>query len=59
MKEPEMDQIAEWVDRVIQLVAPDCELKPAAFEEKIKGMPELQRIAADVKSLCQKYPLDI
>ena len=57
MKEPEMDQIAEWVDRVVQLVAPYCERKPAEFEEKIKGMPELQSIAAEVESLCRKYPL--
>ncbi len=59
MKEPEMDQIAEWVDRVIQLVAPSCELKPAEFEEKIKDIPELQRIAAEVESLCRKYPLNM
>ena len=59
MKEPEMDQIAEWVDRVIKLVTPACELKPAEFEEKIKNIPELDGIAAEVKSLCRKYPLDI
>ena len=59
MKEPEMDQIAEWVDRVIKLVTPACELKPAEFEEKIKNIPELEGIAAEVKSLCRKYPLDI
>ena len=59
MNELEMDQIAEWVDRVITLVTPDCELKPADFEEKIKKMPELDSIAAEVKSLCLKYPLNI
>jgi glycine/serine hydroxymethyltransferase len=59
MKEQEMDQIALWVDRVIQLVAPYCELKPAAFEEKIKSIPELQRIAEEVKTLCQRYPLNV
>jgi glycine/serine hydroxymethyltransferase len=59
MKEPEMDQIAEWVDRVITIVKPDCTLKPADFAEKIKNMPELEKIAAEVKSLCLKYPLNI
>jgi glycine hydroxymethyltransferase len=59
MKEGEMDQIAEWIDRVIKIVGPYCELKPAEFEQKIKIMPELERIAAEVKSLCQKYPLTI
>lgn len=59
MKEPEMDQIAEWVDRVITIVKPDCNLKPAAFEEKIKNIPELEKISAEVKSLCLKYPLNI
>jgi len=59
MKEKEMDKIAEWVDYVIEVVAPYCHLRPAEFEEKIKKMPELRKIAADVKSLCRRYPLNI
>jgi len=59
MKEKEMDKIAEWVDYVIKIVTPYCGLRPAEFEEKIKKMPELRKIAAEVKSLCQKYPLNI
>ena len=59
MKEKEMDKIAEWIDYVIKVVAPDCDLKPPQFEEKIKKMPELREIAAEVKSLCRKYPLNI
>jgi len=59
IKEQEMDQIALWVDRVIQLVAPYCDLKPTAFEEKIKSIPELQMIAEEVKTLCQRYPLNV
>jgi glycine hydroxymethyltransferase len=59
MKEKEMDKIAEWVDYVIRVVGPDCDLKPAEFEEKIKKMAELRKIAAEVKTLCRKYPLNI
>ncbi|MGZ3594796.1 MAG: serine hydroxymethyltransferase [Syntrophales bacterium] len=59
MKEKEMDKIAEWVDYVIRVVAPDCDLKPVEFEEKIRKMPELRKTAAEVKSLCRKYPLNI
>jgi glycine hydroxymethyltransferase len=59
MKEREMDQIAEWIDCVIKIVGPYCELKPVEFEQKIKIMPELDSIAAEVKSLCQKYSLTI
>ncbi|HUH65345.1 MAG TPA: serine hydroxymethyltransferase [Syntrophales bacterium] len=59
MKEKEMDMIAGWVDRVINLVAPYCDLKPAEFEAKIRNMSELKKTAVEVKALCKKYPLDM
>ncbi len=58
MKEPEMDMIVEWFDRVIKLVAPFANLKTAEFMEATKGITELDDIAAEVKALCAKFPLE-
>ncbi|MBN1994085.1 MAG: serine hydroxymethyltransferase [Anaerolineae bacterium] len=59
MKEAEVDQIAQWIDRVIRLVAPFCQLKSEEFRSKMFELPELTQIAADVQAMCARFPLNI
>ncbi len=59
MREKEMEKIAEWIDRVITLVAPHCSLKTKEFTTKLDQIAELSRIAEQVKELCEKFPLQM
>jgi glycine hydroxymethyltransferase len=66
MKEKEMDQIADWIAQIVEFV--EHEELPRAKEERtafLRGfraravnMPELKRIAKEVKQLCERFPLD-
>ena len=42
LKEAEMLQVAEWIDRALK---------------NIENGPELAKIKAEVKTLCQRFPL--
>jgi glycine hydroxymethyltransferase len=59
MKEKEMEKIAEWIDKVISLVAPHCALKSKEFTAMLPQMKELNAIAKEVRMLCEKFPLEI
>jgi len=60
LKQPQMQQIADWMDQVMNRVAEyDTALEFAAFDTQAEKDTELQRIAAEVKTLCQEFPLDI
>ena len=59
MKEKEMGLIANWIDRVIQLVTPYCSLKSKEFMAKLPELKELTQIAEEIKDLCKKFPLNM
>ena len=59
MKEAEMDQIAAWIDEVITAVQPFSNLKPKEFRAKMPEIETIPKVAAEIKALCQKFPLDI
>jgi glycine hydroxymethyltransferase len=59
MKEKEMEIIGEWIDKIINLVAPHCALKTKEFSAMLSGIKELDMIAKEVKNLCEKFPLEI
>ncbi len=59
MKEPEMVQIADWIDRVMREVKPFCNLKPQEFQEKIAGNKVLKETADEVRQMCSRFRLNI
>lgn len=59
MKEPEVDQIAEWIDRVIRAIEPHCSLKPKEFWLAIAEIGEIETIAKEVAELCARFPVRI
>lgn len=58
MKEEQMRQIAGWISKVLEIIKPHAELDFAEFQEKIKADKQIQEIRAQVKSLCEKFPLE-
>lgn len=66
MKEKEMDQIANWMDKVITYVGPrtipeDKEERTkllAEFRKEIEKDKFLKGISKEVKRLCQRFPLN-
>jgi len=59
MQESEMEQVAAWIDEVIQTITPDANLKPSEFIEKLPDYDILPRIAGEVKALCDRFPLSL
>ena len=59
MKEKEMELIANWIDRIINVIAPFCNLKTKEFLAKLSEIKELTQIAEEIKELCKKFPLDM
>ncbi|MCP4405513.1 MAG: serine hydroxymethyltransferase [bacterium] len=59
MKEAEMDLVAGWIDEVITAIQPFSNLKPKAFRAKMPEFEVIPKVAAEIKALCQKFPLDI
>ena len=57
MKEDEMVLIAYWMNRVMNIAGQHAALPFEAFDQKMKSLPEIQSIAAEVKQLCSKFPL--
>ena len=68
MKPKEMKKITAWVAQVVELVKPYSgtevfESKQARTEynrseqARLKDSPQLKKIAKEVKSLCQKFPI--
>lgn len=58
MKEPEMAHIAAWINRVMEICAPWAELDFKEFEQNVASSFEIMQIAAEIKELCGKFPLD-
>ncbi len=59
MKESEMGQIAEWMNRVMDLIKPWGDLDFGVFEQNVKNSKEIAAIAAEVRGLCARFPLDV
>ncbi|MBU0975496.1 serine hydroxymethyltransferase, partial [Patescibacteria group bacterium] len=58
MKEKEMVQIAEWMNKVMEITRKYCELDFENFENKLKTDPEILAIRKEVAALCRKFPLE-
>lgn len=59
MKEPEIKRIAAWMNQVMDTARSWSDLEFGEFERKIQASPEIQRIAGEVRDLCEQFPLDI
>ncbi|MBN1114209.1 MAG: hypothetical protein JXA66_02610 [Oligoflexia bacterium] len=46
----------KWIDQVINEITPLCYLKSKDFIEKISELPVINKVAAEVASLCEKFP---
>lgn len=64
MKEPEMQQTAQWIDQTIKeavILAEGLDVKKKedrdTFLQKCKQSKTIKKIADEVKSLCRKFPL--
>lgn len=59
MKEAEIDQIAGFINAVMNHVRAWPEMEFDEFDKKAKADPELAKIAKDVRNLCERFALDI
>ena len=59
MKEPEMKQIAKWMNEVMEVVKDWQEMDFEEFNTKVANNKDVKRIAKEVNTLCKKYPLEI
>lgn len=65
MKEKEMKKLAGWIKRVVEIVKheelpKETKARPAfikEFKARVEQHPELLKIAAEVKDLCHKFPI--
>ena len=58
MKEEEMELIANWMNKVMGICAVWQGLEFSDFEEEVDNNEDIKKIAAEVKELCLKYPLE-
>lgn len=59
MKEPEIKQIAAWMNRVMECTRPWSDLEFAEFDKKVEAAAEIKQIAAEIRDLCAKFPAAI
>ncbi|MCA9379727.1 serine hydroxymethyltransferase [Candidatus Dojkabacteria bacterium] len=59
MKEPEIKQIAKWMNEVMFVIKDWQDMDFAEFNTKVAKHKDIQKIAKEVNTLCMKYPLDI
>lgn len=59
MKEAEMTMIAKWINSVMETCSSFADLEFKEFESKVVNNEDIKRIAAEVKELCLKFPLEI
>lgn len=59
MREAEMKTIAAFYNKVMEIIKQWNDLEFEEFEKAVKGSAEIAAIAADVKALCAKFPLNI
>jgi len=57
MKEPEMEKIADWINKVMETSKPFAELEFTEFQKAVETLPEIRQIALEVKQLCREFPL--
>ncbi len=58
MEEPEMELIANWMNRVMGICAVWQGLEFSDFEEEVSKNEDVKKIAEEVKELCLKFPLE-
>jgi glycine hydroxymethyltransferase len=58
MKEPEMELIANWMNKVMGICAVWQGLEFSDFEAEVAKCEDIHKIAAEVKELCLKFPLE-
>jgi glycine hydroxymethyltransferase len=58
MKEQEMKQIADWMNKAMNICAPYAGLEFSDFEEELSKSEDLKKIEEEVKSLCLQFPLE-
>lgn len=59
MKEKEMEQIAKWIHKVIEISQEFKHLEFEEFETKISENSQIEKLANEVKAFCNKFPLNI
>ncbi|MBU1974605.1 MAG: serine hydroxymethyltransferase [Nanoarchaeota archaeon] len=59
MQETEMTLIAQWINQAMNLCSQWQDLDFAEFENQVAASTEIKQIAAEVKELCLRYPLEI
>ena len=59
MKEAEMEQIADWINEVMEIASPWHQLEFEALEEQVAQSPAIAAIAEQVKELCHRFPLSL
>lgn len=57
MKEPQMEQVADWMSQVMNICTPRANLSLTAFEAWAASSAELKQIAKEVHTLCARFPL--
>ncbi len=57
MKQKEMKQVAKWIREVMTIASSWKDLEFSEIEEKAKKAKDIKRIAQEVKSLCNRFPL--
>ena len=58
MKEEEMELIANWMNKVMNLCAVWQGLEFSDFEEEVAKNSDIANIALEVKEMCLKFPLE-
>jgi glycine hydroxymethyltransferase len=59
MKEPEMKQIASWIDQIVRVAGNFSDLDFKDFEQEVKNSKEIEQVKAEVMALCRQFPLEI
>ena len=59
MREAEMKQIAHWTREVMDHTAQWADREFEEFEEQVMQSPAIQKIAMEVATLCEQFPLQI
>lgn len=57
MKEKEMKQIAEWINKTISITQPSVQLPFTRFQKKVSEFLEIKTIHKEVTNLCKNFSL--
>ncbi len=57
MKEAEMEQIAAWINEVMEIISAWSDLSFEEFKSKVQKSVDIRRVAQAVHQLCASFPL--